>query len=358
MMKRFKNLLLSSAIALASLGAGSFANAADTPVNYFYERGAILDVIDNIGDDKGPGYYQYPADKRMRRGTFDIKRFSVYEEGDVVVFEIQMRNYIMREWPDTRRSEDQGFVANLWDIYIDIDGIAGSGYQRALPGRDVYFADEMGWEKVILVSPLSEYEMFDILRNKTDEVDFQNRVEDIVYPDYVRVQRDKVIIKISKLKLPGISKKSGFQCFSMGFKKLVSPNRLLNRDVKAFATYDDFGGGHDTYGDPTVIDMIVPEGEDQYKLLRNFRSEPYREDIQYASVPFVYHGGKAVSPVTAQPALAKPPVVTPEADPEAKSKSGFIKLEPVTRPQDFGFEPLPKDPGAPEGFLPVRKKKP
>jgi hypothetical protein len=349
-MKSIKKTILSTFIALLVGSAG--AGAADLPVNYFYEKGAMLDVIDNIGDDKGPGYYQYPADKRMRRGTFDIKRFSAYEEGDVIVFEIQMRNYIMREWPDTRKSEDQGFVANLWDIYIDIDGIENSGYKAALPGRDVLFADNMGWEKVILVSPLSEYEMFDILRNKTDELEFQNRVEDIVYPDYIRVQRDKVIIKISKLKLPGISARSGFQTFSMGFKKIVSPNRLLNRDVRAFSTYDDFGGGHDTYGDPPIMDMIVPEGDEQYKILRDFRSEPYREDIEYAEVPFVYKGGKRHSPGFAKPPVANPPVVAPA--PVVKSKpTGFIRLEPVTRPEDLGFEPAPK---APEGFLPIKKK--
>lgn len=352
MMRIIKNLIVSTAFALASLGAGSFALAADAPVNYFYERGAMLDVIDNIGDDKGPGYYQYPADKRMRRGTFDIKRFSAYEEGDVIVFEIQMRNYIMREWPDTKTSEDQGFVANLWDIYIDLDGIDNSGYNMALPGRDVFFCHNKGWEKVILVSPLSEYEMFDILRNKTDELEFQNRVEDIVYPDYVRIQRDKAIIKISKLKLPGISVKSGFQCFSMGFKKIVSPNRLLNRDVKAFSTNDDFGGGHDTYGDPPIMDIIVPEGDDQYTLLRAFRSEPYREDIEYASVPFVYHGGKKASPGLTKPPVEKPPVIAPA--PVVKSKPGFIPLEPVTKTEDInGFQPLPK---APTGFLPIKKK--
>lgn len=351
-MNKIKNLLISTAITLASLGAGSFAQAADAPINYFYERGAMLDIVDNIGDDKGTGYYQYPADKRMRRGTFDIKRFSVYEEGDVIVFEIQMRNYIMREWPDTRKSEDQGFVANLWDIYIDIDGIDKSGYQMALPGRDVFFSDEKGWEKVIMVTPLAEFEMFDILRNKTDELDFQNRVEDIVYPDYIRIQRDKAIIKISKLKLPGISKRSGFQCFSMGFKNIVSPNRLLNRDVRAFPTREDFGGGHDTYGDPPIMDMIVPQGEDQYKLLRDFRSEPYRENIEYASVPFVYYGGKKESPGFSKPPVKAPPVVAPAA-PIVKSKPGFLKLEPVTKPKDLGFQPIPK---APEGFLPMKKK--
>jgi hypothetical protein len=356
MMKTIKILFL--VLAMAAMTAS--VSAADLPVNYFYERGALLDVIDNIGDDKGPGYYQYPADKRMRRGTFDLKRFSVYEEGQVVVFEIQMRNYIMREWPDTRKSEDQGFVANLWDIYIDIDGIAESGYQKALPGRDVFFSDNMGWEKVIMVTPLSELEMFSILRNKTDELEFQDQVENIVYPDYVRVQRDKVIIKISKLKLPGLSQRSGFQCFVMGYKDIVSPNRLLNRDVKAFATYDDFGGGHDTYGDPPIIDMIVPKDEDQYRLLRNFRSEPYRENIEYAVVPFVYKNQSGKSPGFAKPAgLIKPPAATvapvaPIKKQKSEETSGFIKLDPVTRPEDLGFKPVAKPP---EGFVPIKPVK-
>ncbi|MEW6712887.1 MAG: glucodextranase DOMON-like domain-containing protein [Candidatus Riflebacteria bacterium] len=369
-MKIIKQILVSIILLLPALPLA----ANDLPVNYFYERGALLDIIDNIGDDKGTGYYQYPADKRMRRGTFDIKRFSAYEEGNVVVFEIQMRNYIMRDWPDTRKSEDQGFVANLWDIYVDIDGIAESGYRMALPGRDVSFSDQNGWEKVIMISPLSELDMFSILRDKTEELEFQDQVEDIVYPDYVRVQRDKVIIKISKLKLPGLSERSGFQCLSMGYKRIISPNRLLNRDVKAFATQDDFGGGHDTYGDPPIIDMIVPENEDQYKLLRNFKSEPYRENIRYAEIPFVFKGGLRTSPglvktpvqnpvepvpapVVNQPVVTKPvkkPAPVKPKEPAVVEAPGFLPLEPVTRPEDLGFQPMPK---APEGFVPIKPVK-
>lgn len=391
MMKKLNHNLFLSLILLSLLIASATTLKAAEKVNYYYESGALLDMADPTGDDKGPGYYQYPLDKRMRRGVFDLKRFTVYEEGQVIVFEIQMRNYIMREWPDTNRSEDQGFVANLWDIYIDIDGAENSGYQHALPGRDLNFTDKMGWEKSILVSPLSEYELFDILRNKTDELDFQNRVDDIVYPDYIKIQRDKAIIKISKLKLPGISAKSGFQCLAMGYKKIVSPNRLLNRDVRAFATDDDFGGGHDSYGDPPVMDIIVPEGEDQYKLLRNFRSEPYREDIEYAAVPFVYADGKKISPAMANPEvpLVKAPAETLSASPVApkvsmpvaapvksvsapvfapiakpvqapvavqpaatkKSTSGFVPLKPVATD---GFKPMPK---SSDGFIPVKKKK-
>ena len=402
MRKSIKKLGLIMACCASLLGFAAPADAQEK-VNYYYETGSWLDIQDNIGDDKGPGYYLYPSDKRMRRGTFDIKRFTVYEEGQVVVFEIQMRNYIMREWPDTRKSEDQGFVANLWDIYIDIDGIENSGYKQGLPGRDVAFADNKGWEKMILISPLGEYELYDILRNKTDELGFQNQINDIIYPDYVKVQSDRIIVKISKLKLPKISEKAGYQCFSMGFKKIVSPNRLLNRDVRAFATFDEFGGGHDTYGDPPILDMIVPEGDDQYALLRNYRSEPYRDDITYAEVPFVYKNGLRQSPAMANPPVKDPAMpdadtaVVPSQAPVIKvpsttgvpvykngpvvsqpvfkqlnqpapviskpaaakpttgiagSSGGFVPLKPVS--SDEGFKPLPK---APDGFIPVKKTK-
>jgi len=356
----YKLNLLSMIVFAVLLPMVCVAQRSQGTVNYFYESKTLLDISDPIGDDKGPGYYQYPLDKQLRRGTFDLKRFTVYEEADVIVFEIQMRNYIMRSWPDTGKSEDQGFVANMWDIYIDIDGRENSGYNMALPGRDLMFSNKMGWEKVIMVTPLSEYELFDILRNKTDELEFQNKVEDIVFPDYIRVQRDKVIVKIARKKLPGISERSGFQCLVMGYKKIVSPNRLLNRDVRAFANHDDFGGGHDTFGDPPVMDIIVPEGVEQYKVLRDFRSEPFRDDISYTSIPFVYAGGKAQSPAVQQPAV-KDPVNSKQllvSPPPVKMQPAPVAAPVRKQPDSSGFVPLrPVEQKPPaSGFIPVKKK--
>jgi len=121
----------------------------------------------------------------------------------------------------------------------------------------------------------------------------------------------------------------------------------------------------------------VPEGQDQYEILRNFRSEPYREDIRYASVPFVYSGGKsrspALAPLVKEPAAAvgikvPPPAILPAAQPvkqdapvikspvkPTQSPSGFVPLKPVSPPAkaDDGFKPMPN---APKGFIPVKKK--
>lgn len=318
----------------------AFSQRSGLPENFHYESGAILDIEDPVGDDKGPGYYRYPLDSRFKRGTFDIKRFTVYREDPMIVFEIQMRNYIMRQWPDTRQTEYQGFVANLWDIYIDIDGAEFSGYDMALPGRDVQFRDNMGWEKVVMVTPLSERVVYDILKSRTDDIEFQNIIDDILIPDYITVRRDRVIVKVDSARLPGLSESSGFQLFSMGFENIVSFNRLLNRDVRAFPTRQDFGGGSDMRGNPTVIDMIVPDGECQYEILSDYRPAAFRNNITYAQVPFVYAGGRNTPSVIPRrrnqdPLLTNSPVRLPST-------------EPVKKPPQINISP-----DLPEGFVPI-----
>ena len=371
-------------LVFSSLFASTTLFAAAQKLNYYYQSDNLLDIKDPVGDDKGNGYYQYPLDKRLKRGTFDIKNFRVYEEGEVIVFVIQMRNYIMRTWEDTGKSDDQGFVANLWDIYIDIDGIEKSGYREALPGRSVLFADKMGWEKAIIISPMNFSALEEILREKTDELEFQDRINDIIVPDYVEIQGDKIVSKISKKKLPRISEKSGFQCFSMGYKNVVSGNRLLNRDIKAFPTHDDFGGGSNNYGEPTVIDMIVPENENQYQLLKNYTTANFEDDIRYAEVPFVYAYGNRVSPAVEalrrspmQPVaqVGKPPIDQPvnkvhpqpsipymqpvnqTSDKNSKGNGGFVPLKKSNSQTKQTNKTNQTSSDIPSGFVPVKKNK-
>jgi len=403
MMHRF---LLTLLLAMTAGLVPPVASAVELPTNYFGESAALLDVQDPVADDRGPGYYTYPLDKRIKRGTFDLKRFTVYEEDDMIVFTMQMREYIKTSWESGSRGsgEEQGFVANAFDIYIDIDRKRGSGWNKALPGRDLLFADGMGWEKMIIVTPLSQFRAYDIIKNKTEEIGFQDMVPDIIIPDYVEVQRDKIILRISK-SLLGVKPASewGFQCFVLGYSNVVSPNRLLNMDVKAFATPKDFGGGWDTYGDPPVIDMIVPgdiEDADrrQYELLKAYRSEPYRGEIEYAMIPFVYGREKPATtpgetpkqstklltlppavlaqpvedqppslilPSDVSPAAAKPPVAAPGARTgrslTGATSTGVKKAATgtVSDSADAGFMPLGKagssNTGTKSGFLPIRK---
>ncbi|HOY69148.1 MAG TPA: glucodextranase DOMON-like domain-containing protein, partial [Candidatus Ozemobacteraceae bacterium] len=249
------------------------------------------------------------------------------------------------------------------------------------------FAEGMVWEKMVLFFFFKQKTAYDIIKNKTDEIGFQDMVPDIILPDYVQVQRDRIIVRISKALLERKpSPDWGFQCFAMGFSNVVSPNRLLNMDVKGFATPKDFGGGWDTYGDPPVIDMIVsgdPEDADrrQYEILKSYRSEPYRGEIEYAMVPFVHGREKPVekAPVTMVPAarpapksplVQAPPAVLLPADEPIPAAKPPVKAPTAARPSkgtvsdsaDAGFLPLGKTkttaPAATSGFVPIRKTTP
>jgi len=163
MIMKLNEYMLKTLLTLILVALSTLPLHARDPINFFKEANPLFDISDPLGDDKGPGYYQYPLDKRIRRGTFDLKHFSVYEEDGIVTFVIQTREYIMTEWPDTHKSDEQGFVANMFDIYVDLDGKPGTGYKKALPGRELDFADNKGWEKVILLTPLSQFRAYDIL---------------------------------------------------------------------------------------------------------------------------------------------------------------------------------------------------
>lgn len=300
------------------------------PTNYFYETGALFDISDPVLDDKGPGYYQYPLDRSIPRGAYDLKRFTVYEEGDVLTFTIQMREYILTDTRKAKYGADQGFVGQTFDIYIDKDGKPGSGYNRALPAREIEFADGHGWEKAILLTPLSHYRVYDLLQGKTDDLEFQDWIPDIILPDYVQIQADKIILRVNKSLLgPGDPQTWGYQVFVMGFAYTVSTHQCLNMDVRAFSAKNNFGGGWDTYGDPPIMDCIMPEGEDQRQYLREYKSEPFGGEIVRAVLPFVYPNPK--------PEFVPPPAPTPKFEPVAKPA---IKL-PEVRPPDIEFSESP-----------------
>ncbi|MBF0546027.1 MAG: hypothetical protein HQM08_16405 [Candidatus Riflebacteria bacterium] len=373
---QLSTILLSILLLLFLLESRLFADDFSSDPIVPDGRDLLVDVQDPLMDDKGPGYYQYPLDQRIRRGAYDLRRFYAYEDGNLVVFVIQMRDYIMTNWPDGKGlGEELGFVGLLSDIYIDMDGKPGSGHTHALPGRFLDFSENMGWEKMILVSPLSAFRVWDGLKGKTDDPQLTEMIPDIIIPDYIEVQRDKLIIRINKELLGAKPNPQwGFQCFIMGFSPVVSTTQLWNRDVKAFPTQMDFGGGWDTYGDPSVMDLIMPEGYDQYEVLKDFRSEPFLNKIRVAQVPFVY-GKKATdktlkrgpdfSPSPNSSAASANPLA-PSVNLSAAPASSFAM--PVTRStttatavrgpsiniQTVSQSPAGKAPSPQLGFQPIR----
>jgi DnaK suppressor protein len=136
-------------------------------------------------------------------------------------------------------------------------------------------------------------------------------------------------------------------------------------DVRGFATPTDFGGGWDTYGDPPVMDLLMPEGQDQYETLRAYRSQPSRFDIVRAKIPFLYPNQKAASAIPEVPirpvAAPLPPPATlpappgPAARPVAPPPAPIISVEPAPRPASTQ---APARPVQPRPAAPLRLPEP
>ena len=109
-----------------------------------------LTLNDPSGDDHGPGSYVYPLDAVFTTGSYDITSVVVDEVGSVVRFEIAIAGEIEDPW-----GSGAGFSIQSIDIYIDQDGVSGSGSTAALEGRNVEFSPVSAWEYVIWCAPPS-----------------------------------------------------------------------------------------------------------------------------------------------------------------------------------------------------------
>jgi hypothetical protein len=125
----------------------------------------LLTINDPEGDDIGDGSIVYPRAASFTPGDLDLRQLRVLADGDGLRFEATFRNPI-RDPAGVKAgglgSEDlslfarRGFYAFNIDIYIDTDGVAGSGHTVTLPGRGARIDAAHAWEKVVVLTPRPE----------------------------------------------------------------------------------------------------------------------------------------------------------------------------------------------------------
>ena len=101
----------------------------------------VLDVSDQLGDDKGPGTYTYPTDTVFGAGVFDVNRFKVMYDENNVLFEFGLTASITNPW-----DSPNGLALQTLDVYVDTDPGAGSGARMLLPGRNAALEAGNGWD--------------------------------------------------------------------------------------------------------------------------------------------------------------------------------------------------------------------
>lgn len=289
----------------------------------------IFTLTDPRGDDHGDGSYIYPGDESLDPGDLDILSLTARQEGQGTQFEVTFAKPVRtpgREAIDgigTQLDEAArfGFYNLNLDIYIDTDRAPGSGGVAMLPGRHAEIDPAFGWEKAVILTPrpfeakaelsrmLVKILNEDAKKDDSDltDADFEalkkqvpRDVESrVFFPTQIRVRGQKISFFVPGIFLGGPAKPTwGYVVATSGADLLQSFDiaRTLGRQqgMKALMILpvspgrwqDRFGGGRDNAPfQPPLLDVIVPKGRNQEKLMADFSTREKRPVVLPGVVP-------------------------------------------------------------------------
>lgn len=301
-------LLACAALAAVLAGAAPVAPAAEEK---------LFVLKDPERDDHGAGSLTYPL-RSMRDlvpGHLDILTFSAWNVADGTWFEVVFAR--APEKTERRPIDDGGTmltdVAKLGfytfnvDVYLDTDGRPGSGNTRMLPGRNVEVDPANGWEKAVVLTPLPEQAgtllrrtYAEVERNAARETSETGKLtadeksgikrevskqvaESVFFPAIVEVRGRAVRFFVPISFLGGPAKADwGYVVGSSaadvtgrydlvklaGLKPDAPMDPLFIMRAAPGKTDRTFGGAdEDDPTPPALIDVLVPPGASQEKLL-------------------------------------------------------------------------------------------
>ncbi len=275
--------------------AGVVVNPESTSlVNNVVEKGdkpdkARIILLDPIGDDKGPGYYTYPTHPVYVPGGFDIVKVEIDGMDDNnIIFKITVNADLKQDW-----GMAADFDIQFVQIYIDQDRLPGSGYLKSVPGLNIYFPPDQGWEKAIMISPQPRSRVEIEVSSKAKDM-----AQDVVIPKVIKGVGRTLIAVVSKKDLDAIGKditQWGYQIFMQSNEGFPDPEDVLTRNVNEYRGLHRWGGGNDYAGDPEFTDIVVwpakgtlQEAIDQFEILNVWESYPDLQRNVYAVVPMVF----------------------------------------------------------------------
>jgi hypothetical protein len=311
--RRVAALVLVAVPALLLFAASLPAAAAQAP--------DLFTLSDPKGDDHGDGKLRYPLRSRndMLPGQLDLLTFTARNEKDGTTFEATFARPVTRtervpiDDIGTMMTDvfKLGFYTFNIDVYIDTDGVPGSGNTRFLPGRNAEVDPAHAWEKMVCLTPLpkqaevlmnrtlAEEQRKQALESRTDsgrltseekkeikaEVARQNEGS-VFFPTRVDIFGGTVRFFVPREFLGGPAKAEWGYVIGVsgadesgridlvkaaGLKKDTPIDPLFIMRAAPGRTENTFGGAdEDNPFPPALIDIIVPPGFSQEKVLGDY----------------------------------------------------------------------------------------
>ncbi|RCW45693.1 MULTISPECIES: glucodextranase DOMON-like domain-containing protein [unclassified Halanaerobium] len=246
-------VLLINIILMISLFSIIVEAAADSHV--------IFNKMDNAGDDYGPGTYNYPLNHIFKKEghLFDLLSLTIYESEKHYSFEFKFTK-LSDPW-----NSRFGFSLPLIEIYFDNkDGGADKLFQK---GANISFSEDFKWDKYLKISGwwVRLFEPDDIGK------DLYNLNENALIDPFaaktavVDKRENTIIMRIAKKEL-GLLDNSKFVLLIGSFDPFgFGHYRSVSDTPASWQLYDL--SGRDIKKAPSVVDILVPDGKDQKKIL-------------------------------------------------------------------------------------------
>ncbi|MGQ9841572.1 MAG: glucodextranase DOMON-like domain-containing protein [Anaerolineae bacterium] len=218
----------------------------------------VLLAEDPEGDDKGPGTYTYPLDAVFPGQAYDLKSFEVAQDEANILFKFTFYGNLNNAW-----GAPNGMGIHTVDIYIDKDGVPGSGERKLLPGRNAAVAAADAWDIAIWAEGWTPG-IYQPGPQGLQQVD--GNLVTTADPG----QR-KIIIKVPKKVLGDTPEKWGYLAVVAGQEGYPASGVWRIRDVNPKAEQWRFGGAPADTNHTRIIDVALPAGADQFQLLSAYR---------------------------------------------------------------------------------------
>lgn len=224
------------------------------------EAETVLTLDDPEGDDHGDGSYLYPTDDRFQPGAFDLTHFDVRVDTGRVYFEIGFRNLIE---PVANQATGHVFVPAVTIVINRSQGIENLLQRRCL-GID--FEGSEGYDLRIDVGRCVQ------------AIDRYNRAFFSSSNVRLEISRRSAGSLVFSLPIELCGRPQDDWSFFVGIYLANDVGTGFLRIIPWFLTPQpqpyNIGCGSDPQAKPRFIDILVPDGRSQEKVLSSWRTSP------------------------------------------------------------------------------------